>query len=250
MSGEHTSAMSERDQDADRPLLERIDAEITALAADSRFEVRNPASGTVIAQVPDQGAAETQDAIARAKAAFPSWAAKTAKERGQVLQRWHALIVANQRALAVLLTREQGKPLAEAMGEILFGATFIEWFAEEAKRIYGDVIPTNSPTRRLLVLKQPIGVVGAITPWNFPSAMVTRKVAPALAAGCTIVLKPAEDTPLSALALQLLAKDAGFPDGVFQVITSARAEPVANVLPPVLTSEKSLSLAPPGLASS
>lgn len=198
--------------------------------AKATFPVFNPANGVRIAEVPDQGSEETRQAIQAARAAFPAWAALTAKERAKLLRRWHDLILAHQEELAILLTLEQGKPLAEARGEIAYGASFVEWFAEEGKRVYGDVIPTHAPDKRLLVLKQPIGVVGAVTPWNFPNAMITRKAAPALAAGCTIVLKPAEDTPLSALALALLAQRAGIPDGVLNVVTTSRPAEVAETL--------------------
>ncbi len=198
--------------------------------ASRTFPVLNPANGTHIADVADQGADDMRAAIANAKAAFPGWSARTAKERGSILRRWHGLVVENADALGEILTLEQGKPLAEARGEILFGANFIEWFAEEAKRVYGDIVPAHAPDKRCLVLKQPIGVVGAITPWNFPSGMITRKVAPALAAGCTIVVKPAEDTPLSALALAVLARDAGLPDDAMQIVTAAKAAEVAEVM--------------------
>lgn len=194
------------------------------------FSVYNPASGDVITNVPDCDADYTKTCIARAKDAQPSWAAQTAQQRANILKKWHRLIIEHQDILGELLTLEQGKPLAEAKGEIGFGATFIEWFAEEGKRAYGDIIPPNMPDKRLLVIKQPIGVVGAITPWNFPSAMITRKVAPALAAGCAIVLKPSEDTPLSAIALRLLANNAGIPDDIFQVVTCSHGAEVGNVL--------------------
>lgn len=210
-------------------LLTQLDSRSSRHARLPRFPVLNPATGETLTTVPDMTASEAEEAIAAASAALSGWQALTAKERARLLGRWHDLIVQNQDALAALLTAEQGKPLAEARGEILFGATFIEWFAEEAKRAYGDVIPTNAQGRRLMVLKQPIGVVAAITPWNFPFAMITRKVAPALAAGCAIVVKPAEDTPLSALALELLAHEAGLPHGVFQVVTAAHAEAIADV---------------------
>src|SRR5579862_7371092 len=187
--------------------------------AHARFEVRNPADGSLIATVPNMGVAETRRAIAAAEAALPAWRALTAKERSKIVRKWYDLIVANADDLALLLTTEQGKPLAEAKGEILYGASFVEWFAEEAKRVYGDVIPSPTNDRRLIVIKQPIGVVAAITPWNFPNAMITRKVAPGLAVGCTIVLKPAEQTPLSALALAELAERAGFPKGVLNIVT-------------------------------
>jgi succinate-semialdehyde dehydrogenase / glutarate-semialdehyde dehydrogenase len=190
----------------------------------ARIKVDNPADGALIGTVPDCGAAETRRAIAAAGAALPAWRALTAKERSAILRTWFDLMVANADDLAAILTAEQGKPLAEAKGEVLYGASFIEWFAEEGKRIYGDVIPSPSPDKRIVVLKQPIGVVAAITPWNFPNAMITRKAGPALAAGCTMVLKPASQTPLSALALAELAIRAGVPKGVLNVVTgNARA---------------------------
>ena len=189
-----------------------------------RFEVDNPADGSLLGSVPDMGAAETKRAIDAANAALPAWRALPAKERSRILRKWYDLIMANADDLALLLTTEQGKPLAEAKGEIVYGASFVEWFAEEAKRVYGDVIPSPTNDRRLIVLKQPIGVVAAITPWNFPNAMITRKVSPGLAAGCTFVLKPAEQTPFSALALAELAERAGIPKGVLNVVTG---EPVA-----------------------
>jgi succinate-semialdehyde dehydrogenase/glutarate-semialdehyde dehydrogenase len=196
-------------------------------SAAATFPVADPASGEILAQVPEIGAAETRRAIEAANAAWPAWRNQTAKQRAAILRRWFDLILANADDLALLMTREQGKPLAEARGEIAYGASFVEWFAEEGKRVYGDVIPSPAADRRLVVLKQPIGVCAAITPWNFPNAMITRKVAPALAAGCTVVVKPAEQTPLSALALAELAQRAGFPPGVFNVITgSAAAAPV------------------------
>ena len=189
-----------------------------------RITVDNPADGSNVATVPDMGAAETKRAIEAAEAALPAWRALTAKERSVILRKWFDLMVANADDLAALLTAEQGKPLAEARGEILYGASFIEWFAEEAKRIYGDVIPSPTSDKRIVVIKQAIGVVAAITPWNFPNAMITRKAGPALAAGCTMVLKPASQTPLSALALAELAARAGIPKGVFNVVTgNARA---------------------------
>jgi len=194
--------------------------------ADSRkrFDIDNPADGAVLASVPDMGAAETRRAIQAAAAALPAWRALPAKERSRILRRWFELMIANADDLALLLTTEQGKPLAEAKGEIVYGASFVEWFAEEAKRVYGDVIPSPTSDRRLLVIKQPIGVCAAITPWNFPNAMITRKVSPGLAAGCTFVLKPAEQTPLSALALAELGERAGIPKGVLNIITG---DPVA-----------------------
>jgi len=189
-----------------------------------RVDVDNPADGTIIGSIPDMGAAETKRAIAAAEAALPAWRGLAAKERSKILRKWFDLCIANADDLALLLTTEQGKPLAEAKGEIVYGASFIEWFAEEAKRVYGDVIPTPANDRRLLVIKQAIGVCGAITPWNFPNAMITRKVAPGLAAGCTFVLKPAEQTPFSALALAELAERAGMPKGVLNIVTG---DPVA-----------------------
>ncbi len=183
------------------------------------LKVTNPASGAVVGSVPDMGVAETKRAIEAADRAWPEWRAKTAKERAAVLRKWYELMMANQDDLGLLLTTEQGKPLAEAKGEIAYGASFIEWFAEEGKRVYGDIIPAHQADKRILVLKQPIGVAATITPWNFPNAMITRKVGPALAAGCTVVSKPAGQTPYSALALAELAERAGIPRGVFNVIT-------------------------------
>src|SRR5688572_12117669 len=179
--------------------------------------VHNPATGAELGTVPAFDAASTERAVAAAHAAFPPWAAKTAKERAILLRRWHDLILLNAADLATLMTAEQGKPLAESKGEIAYAASFVEWFAEEAKRVYGDVIPAHQADKRILVLRQPVGVVAAITPWNFPAAMITRKVAPALAAGCTVVCKPATQTPYSALALAELAARAGIPAGVLNV---------------------------------
>ena len=184
-----------------------------------RFDVDNPADGSIVASAPDCGGAETRRAIDAANAALPAWRAMTAKQRSVILRRWFDLMIMNADDLALILTTEQGKPLAEAKGEIIYGASFIEWFAEEGKRIYGDVIPPHMADKRLIVIKQPIGVTAAITPWNFPNAMITRKAAPALAAGCTMVLKPAEQTPFSALAMAELGARAGIPKGVFNVIT-------------------------------
>ncbi|WP_036017681.1 NADP-dependent succinate-semialdehyde dehydrogenase [Paraburkholderia mimosarum] len=183
------------------------------------LEVRNPATGALIGTVPRMGAAETRRAIAAANAAWPAWRAKTAKERSVILRKWHDLMMENADDLALILTTEQGKPLAEAKGEIGYAASFLEWFAEEGKRIYGDTIPTVANDKRIVVTKEPVGVCAAITPWNFPAAMITRKVGPALAAGCPIVLKPAEATPFSALALAVLAERAGVPRGIFSVVT-------------------------------
>ncbi|AAN54343.1 NADP-dependent succinate-semialdehyde dehydrogenase [Shewanella oneidensis MR-1] len=181
--------------------------------------ITNPATGAVIACVPVMGQAETQAAIAAAEAALPAWRALTAKERGAKLRRWFELLNENSDDLALLMTSEQGKPLTEAKGEVTYAASFIEWFAEEAKRIYGDTIPGHQGDKRIMVIKQPVGVTAAITPWNFPAAMITRKAAPALAAGCTMVVKPAPQTPFTALALAVLAERAGIPAGVFSVIT-------------------------------
>jgi succinate-semialdehyde dehydrogenase/glutarate-semialdehyde dehydrogenase len=183
-----------------------------------RLDVTNPATGATIASVASVGAAETRRAIAAADRAMSAWRARTAKERAGTLRRWYELMLAHQEDLARIMTAEQGKPLAESRGEILYGASFIEWFAEEGKRIYGDVIPHPRAGQRILAIKQPIGVVAAITPWNFPNAMITRKVGPALAAGCSVVLKPASATPLSALALAVLAEQAGLPAGIFNVV--------------------------------
>jgi succinate-semialdehyde dehydrogenase/glutarate-semialdehyde dehydrogenase len=183
--------------------------------------VIDPASGERLASVPDLGVDETRAAIAAADAALPAWRALTAGERSKILRRWFDLLIAHQDDLAMILTREQGKPLAEARGEIGYAASFVEWFAEEAKRLYGEVIPSHRADSRIVVIRQPIGVVAAITPWNFPAAMITRKAAPALAAGCTMVLKPATQTPLTALALAALAQKAGVPAGVFNVVTGS-----------------------------
>ena len=190
----------------------------------STLAVTNPATGELIGTVPNMGVAETRRAIDCANAALPSWRSKTAKERARILRKWFDLIMKNQEALAQLMTAEQGKPLAESRGEIAYGAAFIEWFGEEAKRIYGETIPAHAADKRLIVIKQAIGVCAAITPWNFPSAMITRKVGPALAAGCTIVLKPASQTPFSALALCQLAEEAGIPPGVFSCVTGSASE--------------------------
>jgi len=206
-------------------LRERAYVDGAWVEADSgaTHEVNNPATAERIGTVPDMGASETRRAIEAAKRAFPAWAAKAAKERAAVLRRWYDLMMANQDDLATLMTAEQGKPLAESQGEIAYAAAFIEWFAEEGKRLYGDVIPGHQSDKRLLVLRQPIGVVAAITPWNFPAAMITRKAGPALAAGCTFVCKPAMQTPYSALAMAELAARAGVPAGVLNVITGNNA---------------------------
>ena len=182
-------------------------------------EIRNPATGDVLGTVPHMGAAETRRAIEAAHAAMPAWAKKTAGERAKILRKWFDLMLANVDDLAVIMTAEQGKPLAESRGEIAYAASFIEWFAEEGKRIYGDIIPGHQADKRIMVLRQPVGVVAAITPWNFPAAMITRKAGPAIAAGCPVVVKPAPQTPFSALAMAELAQRAGLPSGVFNVVT-------------------------------
>jgi len=199
-------------------------------ASGATHAVVNPATGERIGTVPDMGSADTRSAIEAASRAFPPWAALTARERAAILRRWYELLMAHQEDLATLMTAEQGKPLAEAKGEIAYGAAFIEWFAEEGKRLYGDIIPAHQADRRLLVLRQPVGVVAAITPWNFPLAMITRKAAPALAAGCTIVVKPASQTPYSALAAAALAARAGIPAGVLNVVTGVDAAAIGGEL--------------------
>lgn len=191
--------------------------------------VYNPANGEVVAHVPDMAGDEAARTIDAAQAAWPSWRSRSAKDRSTILRKWYDLVLAHAEDLARIMTAEQGKPLAESRGEIAYAASFIEWFAEEAKRTYGDTIPSPSPDRRIVVVKQPVGVCAIITPWNFPAAMITRKVAPALAAGCTVVAKPAEQTPLSALALAVLAERAGMPAGVFNVITGS-APAIGSVL--------------------
>ena len=207
-----------------------IDGRWCEANSSSRFEVRNPATGAFIASLPDMGIDETRAAIDAADAAWPSWRTKTARERAGILRKLYFLMMENQEDLAQLITAECGKPIVESRGEVAYGAAFIEWFGEEAKRTYGDLIPATFGDRRILADKQPIGVCAAITPWNFPIAMVTRKVGPALAAGCPIVLKPAEDTPLSALALAELAERAGVPRGVFSVVTSSSGKTVGAEL--------------------
>ncbi|USX23088.1 NAD-dependent succinate-semialdehyde dehydrogenase [Oxalobacteraceae bacterium OTU3REALA1] len=197
--------------------------------AGSRYAVVNPADGLAFAEVPDSDEADARDAADSAALAFEGWRARTARERAALLKRWHALILANKEDLARLISREQGKPLAEARGEVLYGASYVEWFAEEAVRAYGDIIPEPARGRKLMVVKEPAGVVAAITPWNFPLAMIARKIAPALAAGCTVVAKPAEDTPLTALALVALAHEAGIPPGVLNIVTASREHTPAVV---------------------
>ncbi|HDZ48491.1 hypothetical protein LCGC14_0036420 [marine sediment metagenome] len=202
---------------------------VTAVNGDS-IAVIDPASGETIGHVPSLSAEQVEQAIEAANAALPAWRVKTAAERSQLLKRWNALILENEAALGALMTQEQGKPLKEARGEIGYAASFIEWFAEEAKRLYGDTIPGHAVDKRIIVTREPVGVCAAITPWNFPAAMITRKVAPALAAGCTIIVKPAMETPLTALALAALAEQAGIPAGVINIVTGD-----AKTIGPVLT---------------
>lgn len=191
--------------------------------------VHNPATGGLIGRIPNLGKSETERAVAAAEAALPGWRGQTAKARAEILRKWNDLMVKHQEDLARLMTAEQGKPLTEARGEVVYAGSFLEWFGEEAKRAYGDLIPGPAADRRILVMKQPVGVVGAITPWNFPAAMITRKVGPAIAAGCTAVLKPSELTPYSALAIAVLGEEAGLPPGVFNIVTGD-AEPIGRVL--------------------
>src|SRR5437868_1062591 len=193
-------------------------------ASGAAIEVDNPATGEIIGAVPKLGGAETRTAIEAAARAFPAWRKKTGKERAAIMRRWFDLMMANQADLALLMTTEQGKPLAESRGEVAYAASFLEWFGEEAKRVYGDTIPGHQPDKRIVVTKEPIGVVACITPWNFPLAMITRKAGPAIAAGCTVVLKPASQTPFSALALAELSERAGVPKGVFNVITGSATD--------------------------
>jgi succinate-semialdehyde dehydrogenase / glutarate-semialdehyde dehydrogenase len=210
----------------DRPDLLReqnfIDGQWRNCHSGARHYVTNPATDETFASVPDSSAVDAQMATVAAEAAFDSWRSCSARERAQLLKRWHALIVANTEDLARLISREQGKPLAEARGEVAYGASYVEWFAEEAVRTYGDIIPQVVRGKKMMVAKEPVGVIAAITPWNFPLAMIARKIAPALAAGCTVVAKPAEDTPLTALALVWRAEEAGFPAGVLNIVTSSR----------------------------
>ncbi|AJG22796.1 NAD-dependent succinate-semialdehyde dehydrogenase [Cupriavidus basilensis] len=194
-----------------------------------RLDVTNPATNTVFACVPDSDARDASQATDAAAAAFPAWSRRTARDRAQIIKRWHALILEHQEDLARIISTEQGKPIKEARGEVLYGASYVEWFAEEATRISGEIVAESVPGRKMLVLKEPVGVVAAITPWNFPLAMIARKIAPALAAGCTVVAKPAEDTPLTALALVYLAQQAGLPAGVLNIVTASRAKTPAVV---------------------
>lgn len=207
-----------------------IDGRWVSAASGKMHAVLNPATGEKVGEVPDLSAEEASAAVEAADRAFDGWRKTTAKQRCSLLRRWYELIMDNQEALAQILTKEQGKPLSEARGEVAYGASFAEWFGEEAKRTYGDHIPSPSPNNRLITILQPVGVVAAITPWNFPVAMITRKIAPALAAGCTVVLKPAEDTPLCALALAELADQAGFPAGVVNIVTTSDPVSVGDTL--------------------
>jgi succinate-semialdehyde dehydrogenase / glutarate-semialdehyde dehydrogenase len=201
-----------------------VDGQWIQANSDQTIRVDNPATGEIIGTVPRLGATETRQAIDAANRAFPAWSKKTAKERAVILRRWFDLMMQNQEDLARLMTLEQGKPLAESKGEVAYAAAFLEWFGEEAKRIYGDTIPQHQPDKRIVVIKQPIGVVACITPWNFPLAMITRKAGPALGAGCTVVIKPASQTPFSALALAELAERAGVPKGVLNIVTGSAKE--------------------------
>ncbi len=207
-----------------------IDGRWVPAQSGKMFAVKDPATGETLTDVADLAEADVEAAIEAADKARPAWAALTAKERHDILMRWYQAIVDNADDLAMLLTREMGKPLTEAKGEVMYGASFIQWFAEEAKRIYGDMIPAQGPDKRIMVIKQPVGVVGAITPWNFPNAMITRKVGPALAVGCTVVLKPAAETPLSALALAELAERVGIPAGVLNIAPSTQSSEVGKTL--------------------
>lgn len=211
--------------------LYKVDSYIdgTWVASDSRFEVHNPANGEVIARVVDGGTQLAERAIEAAEKALRDWRARTAADRCRLVRGWFELIMEHQDELACIMTVEQGKPLAEAKGEVAYGASFVEWFAEEGKRVYGETIPAPSAGRRIVVIKQPVGVVAAITPWNFPNSMITRKAAPALAVGCTFVLRPASETPLSALALARLAEMAGFPPGVFNIVTGKDSRGMGKV---------------------
>ena len=201
-----------------------VDGQWISASSGKTLDVKNPATGELLGHVPGLGTKETGIAVRAAEKAYPAWRRMTAKERSQLLRRWFDLIMKNQDDLAVIMTAEQGKPLAESRGEIAYAASFVEWFAEEGKRVYGDTIPMAQSGKRIIVIKEPVGVCAAITPWNFPAAMITRKAAPALAAGCTVVVKPASKTPLSALALAFLADEAGIPAGVLNVLTGSASE--------------------------
>jgi len=207
-----------------------VDGEWINADSGKTFDVVNPATGEVVGAVADVGAAETRRAIQAADEAFPAWRALTAKQRSDVLRRWYELLMENREDLAQLMTHEMGKPINESRGEAAYGASFVEWYSEEARRTYGEVLPTHDPNKRLLALKQPVGVIAAITPWNFPLAMITRKVAPALAAGCTAVVKPPEDAPLTALAAAELANRAGVPAGAFNLVPTSEPAPIGDEL--------------------
>ncbi|MFM0637604.1 NAD-dependent succinate-semialdehyde dehydrogenase [Paraburkholderia metrosideri] len=206
-----------------------IDGKWIDAADAARFPVTNPATGELIVEVANSSATDARAATDAASRAFPAWRDKLPRERAEILHRWHALIVANTEDLAKLMSLEQGKPLAESRGEVAYGASYVAWFADEATRVYGDLIPQQQRGKRMSSVKEPVGVVAAITPWNFPLAMIARKIAPALAAGCTVVAKPAEDTPLTALALAALAQEAGLPDGVLNMLSASREEGIAAV---------------------
>src|SRR5436190_982409 len=201
-----------------------IDGAWVCAGAAGAIEVDNPATGEIVGRVPRLGGGDARTAIDAAARAFPEWRRRTAKERAIIMRRWFELMIANQEDLAQLMTAEQGKPITESRGEVAYAASFLEWFGEEAKRVYGDTIPGHQSDKRIVVVKQPIGVVACITPWNFPLAMITRKAGPAIAAGCTVVLKPASQTPFSALALAELAERAGVPKGVFNLLTGSATE--------------------------
>src|SRR6202012_3011219 len=203
-----------------------IDGRWTEAADGARFAVTDPATGKTITEVADSGPADAHAATDAAARAFPAWRGKLPGERAKILHQWHALILANQDTLGALISLEQGKPLAEGKGEVAYGASYVAWFADEATRIYGDIIPQQQRGKRMTAIKEPVGIVAAITPWNFPLAMIARKIAPALAVGCTVVGKPAEDTPLTALALVMLAHEAGVPPGVLNLIASSRESAV------------------------
>jgi len=207
-----------------------IDGKWQHAKSGSVFEVRNPATSELLTTVPNCSTSDTENAIQAAHKAYLKWKHQPAKERAKILKAWYQLIIENQEELAILMTQECGKPLAESRGEVLYAASFVEWFSEEAKRVRGETIPHPSNDRRIIVSKQPVGVCSAITPWNFPLAMITRKCAPAIAAGCTVVIKPAEQTPLSAIALARLAEKAGMPAGVFNVVTAATGQEVGKLL--------------------
>ncbi len=207
-----------------------VDGRWTDAADGNTFDVNNPANGDTIGSVPDMNAADTRKAIDAAESAWPNWRSKTAKERSGLLKEWHRLILENRQELARIMTLESGKVISESLGEVNYGAGFVEWFAEEARRAYGDVIPPHTGDRRIVVVKQPVGVTAAITPWNFPLAMITRKVAPALAAGCPVVIKPPAETPFTALALARLAEKAGFPAGVYNTVTTTHSSEVGKEL--------------------